>query len=49
MSCTPSKTENFARRVENAIDASWKDSYYRGLRQNALRMLVATAPDTETC
>jgi uncharacterized protein (DUF1800 family) len=46
---TRAQLERFARRVENAIDADWKDSYYRGLRQNALRMLVATAPDQETC
>jgi uncharacterized protein (DUF1800 family) len=46
---TRTQLERFARRVENAIDADWKDSYYRGLRQNALRMLVATAPDMEAC
>ncbi|OLE37486.1 MAG: hypothetical protein AUG48_04325 [Actinobacteria bacterium 13_1_20CM_3_68_9] len=46
---TRAQLERFGRRVENAIDADWKDGYYRGLRQNALRMLVATAPDLETC
>jgi hypothetical protein len=46
---TRAQLEGFSRRVENAIDESWKQSYYRGLRQNALRMLLATAPDQETC
>jgi uncharacterized protein (DUF1800 family) len=46
---TRTQLERFAQRVEDAIDASWKRSYYRGLRQNALRMLLATAPDMEAC
>jgi uncharacterized protein (DUF1800 family) len=39
----------FAARVENSIDEDWKRSAYRALRQNALRMLIATSPDVETC
>jgi uncharacterized protein (DUF1800 family) len=46
---TRAQLEGFSRRVESAIDETWKQSYYRGLRQNALRMLLATAPDQETC
>ena len=41
--------EDFAQRVENAIDASEDAGTYRVLRQRALRVLVATAPDMETC
>ena len=38
----------FARRVEGAAEAEWQQGTYRGLRQNALRMLVATSPDLQT-
>ena len=41
--------EGFASRVESLIDRTWKQSQYRVLRQNALRMLVATSPDLQTC
>ena len=41
--------DRFAKRVEGAVAADWEESAYRGLRQNALRMLIATAPDSETC
>jgi len=46
---TRRELERFAKRVENAVAADWEESAYRGLRQNALRMLIATAPDSETC
>ena len=41
--------EDFAQRVENAIRASEDAPAYRVLRQRALRVLVGTAPDVETC
>jgi Protein of unknown function (DUF1800) len=41
--------EDFAQRVENAIGASEDADTYRVLRQRALRVLVATAPDMEAC
>ena len=46
---TRAELEGFAGRVEGLIDRSWKQSQYRVLRQNALRMLVATSPDLQTC
>jgi Protein of unknown function (DUF1800) len=38
----------FAKRVETAADQSWKQKTFPVLRQNALRMLVATSPDLQT-
>ncbi len=35
----------FATRCEWLADATWKDTPYRIMRQNALRLLVATSPD----
>jgi uncharacterized protein (DUF1800 family) len=46
---TRAELEGFATRVEGLIDRQWKQSQYRVLRQNALRMLVATSPDLQTC
>ena len=46
---TRAELEGFAGRVEALIDRTWKQSQYRALRQNALRMLVATSPDLQTC
>ena len=46
---TRGELEGFATRVEGLIDKSWKASQFRVLRQNALRMLVATSPDLHTC
>ena len=46
---TRAELEGFAGRVEALIDRTWKQSQYRSLRQNALRMLVATSPDLQTC
>jgi uncharacterized protein (DUF1800 family) len=45
---TQAELQGFAQRVEAAIDARWKRSAYRALRQNALRLLVATSPDSVT-
>jgi hypothetical protein len=39
----------YAKRCEARIDHEWKQRPYRVLRQNALRMLVATSPDYITC
>jgi hypothetical protein len=41
--------EDFAQRVENAIAGSDDAATYRVLRQRALRVLVGTAPEMETC
>jgi uncharacterized protein (DUF1800 family) len=46
---TRAELEAFAGRVEGLIDRAWKQAQYRVLRQNALRMLVATSPDLQTC
>ena len=45
---TEAELLNFARRVEGAATAEWQQSAYRGLRQNALRMMIAASPDYQT-
>ena len=40
---------SFARRVEAGATEDWQKETYPRLRQNALRMLVATSPDLQTC
>jgi uncharacterized protein (DUF1800 family) len=37
----------FAQAAEDAIVGDWQESAYRGLRQNALRMLIANSPDLQ--
>jgi uncharacterized protein (DUF1800 family) len=39
----------FGHAVEAAATATWQKRQYRALRQNALRMLIATAPDMQAC
>ena len=39
----------YASAVQQAATADWQQSSYRALRQNALRMLIATSPDLHTC
>ena len=39
----------FANDADALADARWKRRSYPILRQNALRMLVATSPDMQTC
>jgi hypothetical protein len=39
----------FAGRVESAATTAGRKKSYPILRQNALRMLVATSPDFQTC
>jgi hypothetical protein len=37
----------FAERVDRGANANWKRRQYPVLRQNALRILVATSPDLQ--
>ena len=39
----------FSNRCADGIEHRWQQRSYRVLRQNALRMLVATSPDFQTC
>jgi uncharacterized protein (DUF1800 family) len=48
-SATRSQLGAFSQRAQDAIAADWERSAYRALRQNALRMLIATAPESVTC
>ena len=38
----------FANRVEGAATEDWQKGTYRALRQNALRILIASSPDMQT-
>ncbi len=39
----------FSRRAQHGITADWERVTYRILRQNALRALIPTTPDWQTC
>jgi uncharacterized protein (DUF1800 family) len=39
----------FSRRAQHGIKADWEQVTYRILRQNALRALIPTTPDWQTC
>jgi uncharacterized protein (DUF1800 family) len=39
----------FSRRTQRSIKANWEAVSYRILRQNALRALIPTTPDWQTC
>jgi uncharacterized protein (DUF1800 family) len=39
----------FSRRVQRSITADWEQVSYRILRQNALRALIPTTPEWQTC
>jgi hypothetical protein len=39
----------FSRRAGRLIRADWEQIPYRAMRQNALRVLIATSPDWQTC
>jgi uncharacterized protein (DUF1800 family) len=39
---------HFARKVESIAVSEWQQGPYRGLRQNALRTLIAASPDFQT-
>ena len=45
---TTKELHGFAARVEVAADAEWQQEPYRALRQNALRLLIASSPDFQT-
>jgi uncharacterized protein (DUF1800 family) len=40
---------SFSRRAQAGIVADWEQTTYRVLRQNALRGLIPTAPEWQTC
>ncbi len=46
---TAQRLTTFAERCAAVTDQRWKQISHRILRQNALRMLVATSPDLQTC
>ncbi|MDX6662228.1 MAG: hypothetical protein QOG09_330 [Solirubrobacterales bacterium] len=48
-SATRSQLTSFAQAAQDAAVADWQRGTYRALRQNALRLLIATSPDMETC
>ena len=39
----------FSRGAGRLIRADWERIPYRAMRQNALRVLIATSPDSQTC
>jgi uncharacterized protein (DUF1800 family) len=39
----------FSRRAQQSITADWEEVSYRIMRQNALRTLIPTTPDWQTC
>jgi hypothetical protein len=41
--------ESFSRQAQAAIAADWEQKAYRILRQNALRGLIPTTPEWQTC
>ena len=45
----PQGLERYAGAVAAAATADWQQETFRLLRQNALRMLIATSPDMQTC
>jgi uncharacterized protein (DUF1800 family) len=46
---TRARLLGFSERCATGADRTWKKSSYPVLRQNALRVLVATSPDMQTC
>jgi uncharacterized protein (DUF1800 family) len=40
---------SFSKRCADGADRNWKRNSYPALRQNALRTLIATSPDFQTC
>ena len=45
---TRGELQRFAARVENVATDDWQQASYRGLRQNALRILIAVSPEFQT-
>src|SRR5579872_95677 len=48
-STTVGSLEGFSRRAQSGIVADWEQTAYRILRQNALRGLIPTTPEWQTC
>jgi uncharacterized protein (DUF1800 family) len=46
---TRAALERFATRCRDGANREWKQETYPLLRQNALRMMIATSPDLHTC
>jgi uncharacterized protein (DUF1800 family) len=46
---TRRELERFAAEAQLLADKPWKKTQYVVIRQNALRLLVATSPDMQTC
>jgi uncharacterized protein (DUF1800 family) len=46
---TRSSLESFAKRCQTGANRKWKQEQYPYLTQNALRVMVATSPDLQTC
>ncbi|MGB2874837.1 MAG: DUF1800 domain-containing protein [Gaiellaceae bacterium] len=46
---THAELRRFARRALGDANARWKKDQYPGLIENALRQLLATSPDLQTC
>jgi hypothetical protein len=40
--------ERYAGAVESVATEDWQQSTFRALRQNALRLLIATSPEMQT-
>ena len=45
---TRANLEEFSRRVQHGITATWEVLPYREIRQNALRALIPMTPDWQT-
>lgn len=46
---TRNELEAFGKAVEEEIEGDWHERTYRGLRQNALRMMIPMSPEMQTC
>ena len=46
---TRTALQRFANQADALADQRWKRPGYPIMRQNALRILVATSPDMQTC
>jgi hypothetical protein len=44
---TRNELVSFGKRTDAAAVADWEKNAYKALRQNALRVLIATSPDQE--
>ncbi len=47
-STTTKELHSFSARVESIATDDWQQEAYRALRQNALRMLIASSPEFQT-